>query len=198
MPRIAEGRPPAEPTTELQRDRCERMLTAAARLGALHGFEHVQMQEVAAEAGVAIGTLYRYYPSKHQLFAGLMNRNLAALRRAGTTAATADPASAVGDLVARACTDMLRHPLLARAMIHSVNAVRSEHGGAADTTLRDRILEVAGISEPSDDDLRLARLVDQCAYGVLTWAVAGETSPADAVTDLRRACDLLLEPWSRR
>lgn len=195
MPRIAEGRAPATPTTELQRERCARILDAAAHLGAHHGLEHVQMQDVAALAGVAVGTLYRYYPSKHQLFAEVMMRNVAGL---GTSPGRTpgDPARAVADFMARSCRAMLQHPLLARAMITSVNTVRSEHSIPADATMRDRILEVAGLVEPTDDDRRLARLVEQCAYGALTWAVAGESSTHEAVADIERACLLLLAPWT--
>ncbi|MCX6395262.1 MAG: TetR family transcriptional regulator [Propionibacteriales bacterium] len=195
MPRIAENRQPAEPTTPVQRDRCDRALAAAARLGAVHGLEHVQMTEVAAEAGLAVGTLYRYYPSKHHLFAGVLSRNVAALRPARSTTPPSDPAVAVADLMAAACRSMLRHPKLARAMMNSVNAVRSETRAWPDTTMRDRIVEAAGIRVPSDSDLRLARLVEQCAYGVLTWAVAGESTAAEAEADLRRACLLLCAGW---
>jgi AcrR family transcriptional regulator len=171
------------------------MLAAAARLGAELGLEHVQMHDVAAQAGVAIGTLYRYYPSKHQLFAGVLGRNVGALATS-ERGIPDDPAAAVADFMARSCRDMLRHPRLARAMITSVNAVRSESGGVADTTMRSQILHLAGITAPSEADERLARLVEQCAYGVLTWAVAGESSAAEAEADVRRACLLLLAPWA--
>jgi AcrR family transcriptional regulator len=200
MPRIAENRPPAVPTTPDQQERCDRALAAAIRLGSVHDLEHVQMQQVAAEAGLAIGTLYRYYPSKHHLFAEVLRRNVAALgRRATTTAPPADPGTAVADFMAAACRSMLRRPLLARAMINSINAVNTagcSAGVEPDSTMRDRIIEIAGITEPTESDLRLARLIEQCAYGVLTWAVAGESTPAEAEADLRRACLLLVAPWS--
>lgn len=193
MPRVAQGRSPATPITPQQQQRCDRALTAAARLGALRGLDHVQMTEVAAEANIAVGTLYRYFPSKHHLFAGVLSRSVDTLN--DPRPESADPAQAVADFMAGACRSMLRHPLLARAMITSINAVRSEYGSPADSTMRDRILAVAGMSNPTESDLRLARLVEQCAYGVLTWAVAGELEPAEAEADLRRACLLLCAGW---
>jgi AcrR family transcriptional regulator len=200
VPRIAEARTPARPTTRVQQERCDRALAAAGRLGALHGLERVQMQQVATEAGLALGTLYRYYPSKHHLFAAVLDRNVAALRRLPVPRAD-DPAAAVANFMAAACRSMLERPLLARAMINSVNAVRSGDGAhapnGADTTMRDHILRVAGIVEPTESDHRLARLVEQCAYGVLTWAAAGESSPTEAEADLRRACLLLCTDWRR-
>lgn len=194
MPRIAEVRPPAVPTTEVQRERCDRMLSAAARLGAEHGLEHVQMAEVAERAGVAIGTLYRYYPSKHHLFAAVLARNVAGLGP-GSTRRPADPAAAVADLMARACRSMLRHPQLARAMITSVNSVRPDVPGQQ-PVMREVILRAAGVIDPTDADLRLARLVEQLTYGVLTWAVGGELSAREAEADVRRGCLLLCAAWS--
>ncbi|MCZ4498463.1 MAG: kstR 5 [Marmoricola sp.] len=194
MPRIAENRPAALPTTAVQRERCDRMLTAAAQLGAAHGLEHVQITEVAELAGVAVGTLYRYYPSKHHLFAAVLARNVVALGP-GARGRPVDPAAAVADLMARACRSMLRHPLLARAMITSVNAVRPDSPGQQ-PDMRKLILQVAGIVDPTDADLRLARLVEQCTYGVLTWAVAGESTAREAESDVRRACMLLCAEWS--
>lgn len=154
------------------------------------------MQEVAAEAGLAIGTLYRYYPSKHHLFAGVMSRNVAALRPSTVPTPPADPVAAVADFMASTCRSMLRHPRLARAMINSVNAVRSEVDEDTYATMRNRIVHVAGITEPSESDLRLARLIEQCAYGVLTWAIAGASTAEEAEADLRRACLLLCADWA--
>ena len=194
MVRLSVVRPAAAPMTSLQRDRVDRMLLVAARLGAGRGLDEVQMGEVAAEAGVALGTLYRYFPTKHHLFAGVLAAAVRAVR-APARAAGNDDAEAVAELMAVACRSMLASPLLARAMITSVNAVRVGSGAQGDTTFRDLIVEVAGRTSPSDDDLRLARLVEQCAYGVLTWAVAGECTPEEAEDDVRRACLLLLAPW---
>lgn len=193
MPRISEPRPPAEPSTSGQLERQARLLRAAAHLGAAKGLDGVQMAEVAQEAGVALGTVYRYYPSKHHLFAALL-----AGRVSGQAAppVTGDAVADVVELVTTACRAMLRRPLLAHAMITSVNVVRACSGARGDATFRDQIVRAAGIEEPSYDDLQLARLVEQCAYGVLTWAVAGESTAEEAEADLRRACALLLVPWS--
>jgi AcrR family transcriptional regulator len=198
MPRLSTGRAPAEPVRRDQRDRRDRILGVAARMGAELGLEGVQMAAVAGRAGVALGTLYRYYPSKNHLFAGVLAHNVDRTRSADRPRRSGSPAEAVADLMAGACAAMLEHPRLARAMINAVNAVRSEPGAPADPGLRDRIVAVAGIDSPSEDDLRLARLVEQCSYGVLTWAVAGETAREEAVADVRRACLLLLEPWKDR
>ena len=47
-----------------QAARRERILDAAMDLAADGGWDSVQMREVAERAEVALGTLYRYFPSK--------------------------------------------------------------------------------------------------------------------------------------
>ena len=50
-----------------QRERRTRILDAAIALASTGGFEQVQMRAVAEQADVALGTLYRYFPSKIHL-----------------------------------------------------------------------------------------------------------------------------------
>lgn len=194
MARLGESRAPAQPATGDQVERRDRIRRAASRLVAARGLEQVGMQEIAHASGVALGTLYRYYPSKHHLLAGVMEGQVAAIGRSVTDRVPLDPVEAVSELVVRACHGLMDRPLLARAMITSVNVVRSESGPQNDTSFRDLILRTAGVTDPSDDDQDLARLVEQCAYGVLTWAAAGEMSVDEADASLRRACRLLLTP----
>jgi TetR/AcrR family transcriptional regulator, repressor for uid operon len=52
-------------------DRRARILDAAERSFCLSGFHRTTMQDVAAEAGMSPGNLYRYFPSKDALVAGL-------------------------------------------------------------------------------------------------------------------------------
>jgi AcrR family transcriptional regulator len=54
--------------------RADKMLDAAARLFAAHRFHEVRMEDIAAEAAVAKGTLYRYFDDKEELFLALLDR----------------------------------------------------------------------------------------------------------------------------
>ena len=55
-----------------QRDRRKRILDATLALAAKGGYEAVQIRTVAQRADVALGTLYRHFPSKvHLLVSGL-------------------------------------------------------------------------------------------------------------------------------
>ena len=71
---------PARATTASQRARRRRILNAAVQLAGQGGYDAVQMREVADLAGVALGTLYRYFPSKVHLLSAAMIRQLEALR----------------------------------------------------------------------------------------------------------------------
>src|SRR6201988_507379 len=55
-----------------QRERRKRILDATLALASKGGYEAVQMRSVAERADVALGTLYRYFPSKTPLLVGAL------------------------------------------------------------------------------------------------------------------------------
>lgn len=56
-------------------ERRKLILDAAERSFTRSGFHRTTMQDVAAEAGMSTGNLYRYFPSKDALVAGLCERD---------------------------------------------------------------------------------------------------------------------------
>src|SRR5262245_4345459 len=66
------------------------IITAAGELAAEAGMDAVQIVPVAARAGIAAGTVYRYFPSKTELVAALVasvaEREVEAIRAAAATA----------------------------------------------------------------------------------------------------------------
>jgi AcrR family transcriptional regulator len=52
----------------------DKMLQAAARLFGNHRFHEVRMEDIAAEAEVGKGTLYRYFSDKEELYLALLER----------------------------------------------------------------------------------------------------------------------------
>src|SRR5215472_7850945 len=58
--------------TPLQADK---MLDAAGRLFGAHRFHEVRMEDIAAEAEVGKGTIYRYFSDKEELFLALLERS---------------------------------------------------------------------------------------------------------------------------
>lgn len=69
------------PAQKRSRERVERLLEAAAALIAESGSDALRMSEVAARAGVPIGSLYQYFPDKSAIIHALSERYFAAGRR---------------------------------------------------------------------------------------------------------------------
>lgn len=57
-----------------QRARRDRIVETAVELLGTDDYDSIHMRLVADRAGVALGTLYRYFPSKERLFATALNR----------------------------------------------------------------------------------------------------------------------------
>ncbi len=66
---------------KLQSDRRAEILTAAQYCFARCGFHQTSMQEICAEAGMSPGNLYRYFPSKEAIIAGIAERDRADVRQ---------------------------------------------------------------------------------------------------------------------
>ena len=60
--------------SEAQRERRKRILDATMAIASKGGYEAVQMRAVADRADVAVGTLYRYFPSKVHLLVSALGR----------------------------------------------------------------------------------------------------------------------------
>jgi AcrR family transcriptional regulator len=69
----------SDPLHQEQVDRRERILDAAERSFIHAGFHRTTMQDVAREAGMSPGNLYRYFPSKDAIVEGLVERDRAML-----------------------------------------------------------------------------------------------------------------------
>ena len=194
MPRIAENRQPAEPASPEQKERYQRILRAAARQGAEKGLERMQMHDVAKDAGVAIATLYRYFPSKTHLFTALMAASVQRLDEL-TTGDASDPIEAVSDLLVRAGRELLARPLLAHAMLQSNNASVAQHSGAVTGAFGELMLRTLQVEEPTEHQARLVRIVEAAWYGVLISALNRHISPELAEEDTRVACERLLSDF---
>lgn len=194
MPRVSEVRSPAEPTSAEQRERYRRILRAAARHGAEKGLERVQMHDVARDAGVAIATLYRYFPSKTHLFTALMRSQVERLatleirREDGET-----PEDAIARLLVRAGRELLESPLLTHAMMQSNNATVAQSPNAAVTeAFSELLLSAGGIEEPTSYDLRVLRLLEEAWYGIVMSAINQAQDEASLASDTELVCRLLL------
>lgn len=75
--------------------RCAEILVAARRIFATKGFRDATVDDIAAEAGIAKGTVYLYYPSKKEMYLAALKQGLEELRqRTGAAMQAANGAQA--------------------------------------------------------------------------------------------------------
>src|SRR4051794_29220948 len=92
------GRPRDAALVERRR---EEILDTAAVVFARHGYPNTDVQFVADELGLAKGTIYRYFPSKQELFLAAVDRGVRLLWQTVDAAfdASADPLDQVAACV---------------------------------------------------------------------------------------------------
>jgi AcrR family transcriptional regulator len=114
---------PYRPTEKTEARRLatrERIVAAALARVARGGFASAGIQPVAAEAGVAVGTVYRHFPSKGDLFAEVFRR--ASQRELDVVVEVSRPdgrgaAERLASAVEAFCRRALAGPVLAYALI---------------------------------------------------------------------------------
>src|SRR5699024_11302037 len=104
-----------------QTQRRKRIVHSAAALAVRGRVDAMQMRSVAERAGVALGTLYLYFPSKMDLVVAVVTEELHLLEgsivRPPPTADT--PAGRAVDVLLRATRRLMRETELADALIRS-------------------------------------------------------------------------------
>jgi AcrR family transcriptional regulator len=117
MSRPSPLKPRKTPRQQRSTETVNVILEAAARVLERHGLAGFTTNAVAERAGVSIGSLYQYFPSKEALTATLIRRETSTLIE--NAAAAFDEASgraALSGLIAVAVKHQLRRPVLARLL----------------------------------------------------------------------------------
>src|SRR4051794_9086085 len=114
----------AIPASQLARR--ERILDAAMELATEGGYEAVQMREVAERADVALGTLYRYFPSKVHLLVSAMGRTFQSLQESVRVDGEGTPEERVYRVIAAVTRYLARHRRLSGAMIRALMSADAE------------------------------------------------------------------------
>ena len=123
----APSTPPRRVRSDAERQAKERaILDAALDVFAESGFAPARLEEVAARAGVAKGTIYLYFPSKQALFEALIRTGIGApIEAAGAEAAALDlPFEAV----VRGLFTRMRREILATRRKEIIRLVIAESG----------------------------------------------------------------------
>ena len=184
-------------TSAAQRDRRKRILDASLALASKGGYEAVQMRTVAEQANVALGTLYRYFPSKIHLLMSALVRELE------RTQQKLDRITIPGDtpyermlfVLGRITKTMQRDPMLTEAMTRAF--MFADPSAAAEVNTVTRLMErtltqAIHEGEPTADEVAIARIIGDVWLSNLVAWVTRRASADDVSNHLELTARLLL------
>ncbi|MET9325372.1 cholesterol catabolism transcriptional regulator KstR [Tsukamurella sp. NPDC003166] len=191
--------PPREDLdTAGQRERRKRIIDATLALARKGGYDAVQMRAVAKKADVALGTLYRYFPSKvHLLVAGLVSQFERAGERIGKAQIPGDTSAERLMFVLDRNTEALqRAPLLTEAMVRAfmfADATAAAEVERVGRLLEDMFAHALGVEDPDDRQRDTFHLIaDVWMANLVAW-VTHRASATEVQKRLSVAVDLLIK-----
>ncbi|MEV8510398.1 cholesterol catabolism transcriptional regulator KstR [Actinoplanes sp. NPDC051475] len=187
----------AQQGSAAQRDRRRRILEATLALASKGGYDAVQMRTVAERAEVALGTLYRYFPSKiHLLVSALVlefERIQEKLDRKPIPGDT--PHERTLYVLSQMTRVMQREPLITEAMTRAfmfADPSASAEVNAVARLMEDMFTRAMHDGEPTPDDRAKARVIGDVWLSNLVAWVTRRASANDVVNHLELATRLLL------
>jgi AcrR family transcriptional regulator len=176
--------------------RRDAILDSAVAIAADGGYDAVKMRAVADDAGIAVGTLYRYFPSKPHVLVAVLARAFERLGAERDWAITADsPRARLGQLNARLHEEWRTKPALAEAVTRAF--VFADASASAELDHAAAVIEhllgvaIAG-GEPSPRQHRLASMIiDIWLASLIAW-VRHSTSAEDVAVRLERSIGLIV------
>lgn len=188
--------------SEAQRDRRKRILDATYELASAGGFDAVQMRAVADRADVALGTLYRYFPSKIHLLVSALGRQLEQAETArGDRPIPGDTAAdRVIYLLKRTTRGLQGDPHLTEALTRafmfadSSASVEIDRVGLLLTSMLTHAMrpEEGRHDVSSDEDIAIARVVGDVWLSALVAWVTGRSNAEETAAHMETAVRLLL------
>ena len=197
----ANGRATGSASDELgssaQRDRRKRILDATLALASKGGYDAVQMRAVAERADVALGTLYRYFPSKIHLLVSALARELERTqeRTERIPMPGETPFERLMFILSRMTQGMQRDPQLTEAMTRAFMFADASAAAEVDTVgrLMDRMIARALTDKtPTEDQLAVARVISDVWLSNLVAWVTRRASATDVANRVELTISLLL------
>jgi AcrR family transcriptional regulator len=185
-------------------DRKDRIIDVAIRLAEEGGFDNVKQRDVARQAGVALGTLYKSFRGKDDILAAALHRETDALehrmkKRPAKGATGAERLTSLFQMLTKA---MLRKPNYARAVLkamtsgeevatkvvaHQIKVTRMVLAAMRGTAVDDADDEL-----PTEEEITVAMLLQQIWFAALVGWSAKLHGQGHVVEQVRLAAELLL------
>jgi AcrR family transcriptional regulator len=185
-------------TPAAQVARRERILDAAVELASSGGYDAVQMREVAERAEVALGTLYRYFPSKTHLLISSLGRTFSQLQDSAQAAGnTGTPEERVYRVVAHITRFLAKNRRLSGAMVRAL--MTAEADAAQDVEAVDDVLVgflAAATHAPgevaSDRDTLNAHIIGKVWLIDVVTFLSGRMTVSQVLEDLEETIALVM------
>jgi len=189
--------PDGEIGSAAQRERRKRILDATLTLASKGGYDAVQMREVADRADVALGTLYRYFPSKiHLLVSALASEFERTKQRLGRRPIPGDtPADRIIYVLNNVTRSMQREPPLTEAMTRAfmfADPSAASEVNAVAAVMEQILTDAMHDGDPTADQRAIARVIGDVWLSNLVAWVTRRASAADVTRQLELAARLLL------
>ena len=184
-------------------ERARRIVETAVDLAERDGFQAVRLRDIAAQAEVALGTVYRRFKSKEdillaalELEAGdLRSRLLDQVLREGAT-----PLERVSSLFTHATKGLCRRPHLARALLRAVASadpalvgkVAAFHSAITALVVPCLRGEVLDGAPPTPAEAEVAFMLQQVWFATLVGWAAGLHDQTDVYFQMERAAAMML------
>ena len=157
---------------QIREESRERILVAALRLFARHGFAATSVRMIAEDAGISQGLLYNYYDGKESLLRAIFERSMTDVRASFASAATAGTPRKAVELLVRSAFDIVRghrdfwqlsYQLRMQPQVLTGLARESRRWTDEIRAQLEQLLERAGVSDPAVEARVLFAAIDGAA-----------------------------------
>ena len=186
--------------SEAQRERRKRILDATLAIASKGGYEAVQMRAVAERADVAVGTLYRYFPSKIHLLVSALSREFDTVETLSRTLQVPGetPYQRVMFVMERTTRNLQDRAnltgALVRAFMFADSSAQTEihEVGTKLTALLARTMTGQPDHDPTPFEADIIRVIADVWLAALVGWVTGRTSADEVLRSMDIAVGLLL------
>ena len=194
--------------SDKERNIFDRIFDVAIELAEEGGYDNVRQRDVAARAGVALGTLYKRFRSKEDILSAALERETAQLERKleKLPVKAATPEDRLVQFYTVLTRALTRRPHFARAVLRAMASGQPEvakHVVAYQGRMTAMLIATmrgqgrmsygdATASPPTEQEQTLALLLQQNWFASLIGWSAGLHGPNDVIDHVRTAARLLL------